>query len=105
MKRGMYVSRRPTSCRHPLTGSSLLVRERRIGDAQVLGDLGDRLAGALRQPDRLSSELVADEGRCEGGDLRWIDVFYNRQRLHTTLGNYAPEEFETISLNQLKEAA
>ena len=37
--------------------------------------------------------------------FEWIDVFYNRQRLHATLGNYAPEEFETISLNQLKEAA
>lgn len=37
--------------------------------------------------------------------FEWIEVFYNRQRLHTTLGNYAPEEFEMISLNQLKEAA
>ncbi len=37
--------------------------------------------------------------------FEWIEVFYNRQRIHTTLGGYAPEEFETLSLEQLKEAA
>jgi len=30
--------------------------------------------------------------------FEWIEVFYNRQRIHTTLGNYAPEEFETLNL-------
>ncbi len=58
----------------------------------------------------LKRELV---NRCSWptrADLRvavfeWIEVFYNRQRIHTTLGGYAPEEFETLSLNQAKEAA
>ena len=36
--------------------------------------------------------------------FEWIEAFYNRKRLHTTLGNYAPEEFENLSLNQSKEA-
>lgn len=37
--------------------------------------------------------------------FEWIEVFYNRQRIHTTIGGYAPEEFENLPLNQLKEAA
>jgi len=58
----------------------------------------------------LKRELVDRYSWPTRNDLRvaifeWIEVFYNRQRLHTTLGNYAPEEFENLSLNQLKEAA
>jgi putative transposase len=52
--------------------------------------------------DRYSWPTKAD---ARAAIFEWIEVFYNRQRLHTTLGNYAPEEFEMISLNQLKEAA
>lgn len=37
--------------------------------------------------------------------FEWVEAFYNRVRLHTTLGNYAPEEFENLPLNQLEEAA
>ena len=58
----------------------------------------------------LKRELVDRYSWPTRNDLRvavfeWIEVFYNRQRIHTTLGNYAPEEFENLSLNQLKEAA
>lgn len=58
----------------------------------------------------LKRELVDRYSWPTRPDLRvavfeWIEVFYNRQRLHTTLGNYAPQEFENLSLNQLKEAA
>jgi len=58
----------------------------------------------------LKRELVDRYSWPTRNDLRvaifeWIEVFYNRQRVHTTLGNYAPEEFENLSLNQLKEAA
>jgi putative transposase len=58
----------------------------------------------------LKRELVDRYSWPTRADLRvaifeWIEVFYNRQRLHTTLGNYAPEEFENLPLNQLKEAA
>jgi putative transposase len=58
----------------------------------------------------LKRELV---DRCSWptrSDLRvaifeWIEVFYNRQRIHTTLNYASPEEFETLSLNQLEKAA
>jgi len=58
----------------------------------------------------LKRELVDRYSWPTREDLRvaifeWIEVFYNRQRLHTTLGNHAPEEFENLSLNQLEEAA
>jgi putative transposase len=52
--------------------------------------------------DRYSWPTKAD---LRAGIFEWIEVFYNRQRLHTTLGNYAPEEFENLSPNQPKEAA
>lgn len=37
--------------------------------------------------------------------FEWIEVFYNRQRLHTTLNNASPQEFEDLSINQLEKAA
>lgn len=58
----------------------------------------------------LKRELVDRYSWPTRGDLRvaifeWIEVFYNRKRIHTTLNNASPEEFETLSLNQLKKAA
>jgi putative transposase len=58
----------------------------------------------------LKRELVDRYSWPTRGDLRvaifeWIEVFYNRQRIHTTLNYASPEEFETLSLNQLKKAA
>lgn len=58
----------------------------------------------------LKRELVDRYSWPTRGDLRvaifeWIEVFYNRQRIHTTLNNASPEEFETLSLNQLRKAA
>ena len=37
--------------------------------------------------------------------FEWIEAFYHRTRLHTTLGNHSPEEFERLPLNQTKQAA
>jgi putative transposase len=58
----------------------------------------------------LKKELVNRWSWPTRADLRvavfeWIEVFYNRQRIHTTLGNHAPEEFEILSLDQAREAA
>jgi putative transposase len=58
----------------------------------------------------LKRELVDRYSWPTRGDLRvaifeWIEVFYNRQRIHTTLNYASPEEFETLSLNQLDKAA
>jgi len=51
--------------------------------------------------------LSADpQGRGSVAIFEWIEVFYNRQRIHTTLGGYAPEEFESRRrLSRAKEAA
>ncbi len=58
----------------------------------------------------LKRELVDRYSWPTRGDLRvaifeWIEVFYNRQRIHTTLNYASPEEFENLSLNQLRKAA
>ena len=34
--------------------------------------------------------LVADQGRARVALFEWIEAFYNRSRLHTTLGNHSP---------------
>ena len=32
--------------------------------------------------------------------FEWIEVFYNRQRLHTTIGFASPHEYENLSQSQ-----
>jgi putative transposase len=58
----------------------------------------------------LKRELVDRYSWPTRSDLRvaifeWIEVFYNRQRIHTTLNYASPEEFENLSLSQLGKAA
>lgn len=58
----------------------------------------------------LKRELVDRYSWPTRADLRvslfeWIEVFYNRERLHTTLGDYSPQEFEDLYLDRLKDAA
>jgi len=58
----------------------------------------------------LKRELVDRYSWPTREDLRvaifeWIEVFYNRQRIHTALNYASPEEFENLSLNQLGKAA
>ncbi len=77
-----------------------------------MGSKGSALANAVIESffSTLKRELV---NRCSWPtkpDARvavfeWIEAFYNRQRIHTTLGGYAPEEFEKLSLDPAKEAA
>mgnify|MGYP000368436578 CR=1 FL=1 len=45
------------------------------------------------------------KNECRSAIFEWIEVFYNRIRLHTTIGSYAPEEFESLRLSASKEAA
>ena len=45
------------------------------------------------------------KGEARSAIFEWIEVFYNRLRIHTTLGSYAPEEFESLRLSTSKEAA
>lgn len=58
----------------------------------------------------LKRELVDRYSWPTREDLRvavfeWIEVFYNRQRLHTTLNYASPQEFEDLSIKQLGKAA
>lgn len=77
-----------------------------------MGSKGSALDNAVAESffSTLKRELVDRYSWPTKADLRvaifeWIEVFYNRQRLHTTLGNYAPEEYENLSLSNQKEAA
>ena len=52
-----------------------------------------------------STAARVEQGRSrapvESAIFEWIEVFYNRERLHTTLGNYVPEN----PLSEQREAA
>jgi putative transposase len=45
------------------------------------------------------------KGEARSAIFEWIEAFYNRVRIHTTLGSYAPEDFESLRLSKSKEAA
>ncbi len=86
------------------------LREARIETS--MGAKGSALDNAVVESffSTLKRELVGRYSWPDQGDARvalfeWIEAFYNRQRIHTTLGDYAPEEFERLSLTQEKEAA
>lgn len=85
---------------------------REAGLETSMGSKGSALDNAVAESffSTLKRELVNRYSWPTKADARvalfeWIEAFYNRQRIHTTLGNYAPEEFETLSLSQAKEAA
>ena len=85
---------------------------REAGIETSMGSKGSALDNAVIESffSTLKRELVNRYSWPTKADARvalfeWIEAFYNRQRIHTTLGGYAPEEFETLSLNQVKEAA
>jgi putative transposase len=77
-----------------------------------MGSKGSALDNAVVESffSTLKRELVDRYSWPTKADLRvavfeWIEVFYNRTRLHTTLANYAPEEFENLSLSNQEIAA
>jgi putative transposase len=108
---------RPGLVHHSDQGSqyvSLAMGEhlREAGIDVSMGERGSALDNAVVESffSTLKRELVNRYSWPTKADARaaifeWVEVFYNRKRIHTTLGNYAPEEFERLSLNQLKEAA
>lgn len=77
-----------------------------------MGSKGSALDNAVAESffSTLKRELVDRYSWPTKADLRvaifeWIEVFYSRTRLHTTLGNYAPEEFENLPLSDQRKAA
>jgi transposase InsO family protein len=79
-----------------------------VGSPRVPGrpGVGGGVSTTSGRPWRDQSPSVPpNASRSRFAVFEWIEVFYNRQRIHTTLGGYAPEEFETLSLNQAREVA
>jgi putative transposase len=85
-------------------------KARAAGIAQSMGSRGDCYDNAVAESffATLKKELVhrrswptKDELRSEVFD--YIEVFYNRERRHSTLGQRSPAEYEKIQLNLMKE--
>src|SRR5690606_41355432 len=85
---------------------------REAGIETSMGSKGSALDNAVAESffSTLKRELVNRYSWPTKADARaaifeWIEVFYNRQRLHTTLNYASPQEFEDLSINQLQKAA
>ena len=85
-------------------------KARAAGIAQSIGSRGDCFDNAVAESffATLKKELVhrrswptKDELRSEVFD--YIEVFYNRERRHSTLAQRSPAEYEKIHLNHVKE--
>jgi putative transposase len=80
---------------------------RAAGIAQSMGSRGDCWDNAVAESffATLKKELIHRRSWPTKGELRteifdYIEVFYNRQRRHRTLGQRSPVEFETSTLSQ-----
>ena len=117
---GMAIARRrpePGLVHHSDRGSQYvsLAMGNHLRDAGIdtsMGSKGSPLDNAVAESffATLKKELInrrswpaKDEART--AIFEWIEAFYNRTRIHTTLGSYAPEEFESLRLSMPKEAA
>jgi putative transposase len=84
---------------------------RAAGIAQSMGSKGDCFDNAVAESffATLKKELIHRRSWPEKGELRsevfdYIEVFYNRQRRHRSLGMLSPAQFETITHHhQIKE--
>jgi putative transposase len=81
---------------------------RDAGIAVSMGSKGDCFDNAVAESffATLKKELVYREGpwptrnALTSAIFEWIEVFYNRERRHSTLGYLSPEQYEQDSLNQ-----
>lgn len=87
------------------------------GIAASIGSIGDADDNALAEPTigLFKHEAIRDDSLFRNGPLRlladvewvtlaWVD-WYNQRRLHSTLGNVPPEEFETAYYADLETPA
>jgi putative transposase len=79
---------------------------RKAGIAQSMGSKGDCFDNAVAESffATLKKELIHRQSWPTKAELRtevfdYIEVFYNRQRRHSTIGGLSPVRFEKISLN------
>lgn len=80
---------------------------RAAGIAQSMGSRGDCYDNAVAESffATLKKELIHRRSWPSKAELRtevfeYIELFYNRQRRHKTLGQLSPEQYEKISLTQ-----
>lgn len=80
---------------------------REAGIETSMGSKGSALDNAVAESffATLKKELVNRYSWPTKADARvaifeWIEAFYNRSRIHTTLGNLSPQEFENLSLSR-----
>lgn len=85
---------------------------REAGIDVSMGSRGSALDNAVCESffSTLKRELVnryswPTKAEARAAIFEWIEVFYNRQRIHTTLNYASPQEFEDLSINQLGKAA
>jgi putative transposase len=85
---------------------------RAAGIAQSMGSRGDCFDNAVAESffATLKKELIHRRAWPTRADLRtevfdYIEVFYNRQRRHRSLGMLSPTQFETINLNHHLEGS
>jgi putative transposase len=83
-------------------------KARHAGIAVSMGSKGDCFDNAVAESffATLKKELVYREGpwptrsALTSAIFEWIEVFYNRERRHSTLGYLSPEQYEQESFNQ-----
>jgi len=76
-------------------------RLEQAGILSSMGTVGDALDNAVAESffSTLQAELLDKQSWTKRAELRvaifeYLEVFYNRQRLHSTLGYLSPSEFE-----------
>lgn len=93
----------PLCPRHGSQYTSFALGERlqQAGILGSMGSMGDALDNAVAESffSTLQVEVLDQKKWATRAELRlaifdYIEVFYNRQRLHSTLGYFSPAEFE-----------
>ena len=82
-------------------------RCREAGIAQSMGSRGDNAAiesyHATLEKELLRRCSFATRGEARTAVFDYVEAFYNRERLHSTLGQRSPEQFETDYERRLSE--
>ena len=82
-------------------------RCRKAGIAQSMGSKGDCFDNAVQESfhSTIKKELLyrrswPTKQEARTAVFEWIEVFYNRERRHCTIGYYSPAEYERISIKR-----
>jgi putative transposase len=112
-KRGYKVSPLVHSDRGSQYASDLLVDELKLRSCeQSMSRKGNCWDNAVAESffSTLKTELIHHEKfqtkkEAEAKIFDYVEIFYNRQRLHSTLNYMTPEEFETLNQKEEKQKA